>query len=597
MVTSFFAFADTKGTPPDGQNFPHIKTFGFNYVRFQDNNANLDSLIWAATHHDWIVGTKGRWPAAGVDYLDALTYNTIKDTNPDAKIMSYLPYHSISPTTMTWLENWATNNAYNPEDIYYHYDIDTQIRILNSELRSIGGNPSVPIVGVVNIEQSNPAIVELIQRHDLPAGAKLIMTSLDASTHPIDGATYTVLPIQGQRYRYYLYTDDATPQAVDGTGFPVFTGDWTYTTADNGYITVPGFPNGWAPTKFDSRLRVRWNHGWLGINPSSQVFREAYQALSLHVITLEGTTNVFAEGLFLDTFEGIIDNAHWTSSLENTVELGNVGDTEAVYAQARADLVSSKNALDAFLKQATGNTTFRLHPNSADANYIYNNYSSLYNEEYRSDFMDLSIEFLVTTTTNSSRISRLQDIYDDIESGREFFIRSQTNFGTATEIPFGFQQLILATHYLVNHENVHFMYHYGNAGNYGGSPYGNLQPTHWHPNMEVNIGQPVARSAVDYWGATNTNRFFIFVQGADYTILAREYTNALVLSKFAQTGGWANIGNNSTVHQLDNTYYRLNANNTTGEGVTSVTLGNSEGMILMKAEISFTDLIFANGFE
>jgi len=133
--------------------------------------------------------------------------------------MKYLPYHSISPLNQAWLEDWATNNGDDPEDLYYHYSIDTTVRIGNSEYESLAGSPPAPAPGVVNIEQTNPAIIELIPRHDLPSGGKLIMTDLDGSTHPVDGVTYTLLPIQGQRYRYYLYTDDITPQPVDGTSF------------------------------------------------------------------------------------------------------------------------------------------------------------------------------------------------------------------------------------------------------------------------------------------------------------------------------------------------------------------------------------------
>ncbi len=467
------------------QNFPHIKTFGFDYIRFTDsNNAFLDNLRWLANHHDWIVGPVSNWPSQGVNYLDTVTYNTIKNENPNAKIMKYLAYHSITPTTMNWLEDWATNNGYNPEDLYYHYYYDTTINLANSNT-----------------------------------------------------------------------------------------------------LTIPGFGGGSAQSLEEARLRVRWNGGWVGINPSSQVFREAFQELALYVVTLEGTTDVFAEGLFLDTFEGIVETGHWSSHLENTIEMKDIGTIEEIYAQAREDLVNSKNELENFLYQRTGNPNFRVHPNSADADYIYNHHSNLYNEQYRDDFMDLSIEFLVTTTTNFNRVPRFKQIYDDMDDGRTFFIRSQTNFAPPTEIPFRFTQFALTAHYLINHENAHFMYHYGGAGNYGGYPYGNPEPTHWHPNMEINIGQPMVRSQTDYWGETNTNRFFIFAQDTDYIILGREYDDALVLAKFAQNGGWNNIGNEPTTHNLGNEYYPLLADNTTTSTITEITLGTSEGMILLKSPV------------
>ncbi len=581
IIVCLFLFTVTVNA--QNQNFPHIKTYGFDYIRFSDNNGEfIDNLKWLANRHDWIVGTKALWPSQGVDYLDALTYNTIKEANPDVKIMKYLPYHSIAPTTQVWLENWAVNNGYNPEDLYYHYDVDTPVRIVASEYTSASGT-----AGVVSIEQTNPAIVELIERHDLPAGAKLIMTDIDGSTHPVDSITYLVLPVQGQRYKYYLYTNDASPQPVDGTGFPEFIGDWAYTTADSGVVVVPGYPNGWAPTKFDSRLRVRWNHGWVGINPSSQTFRKAYQALALYVITLEGTNDTFADGLFLDTFEGLANQlpTGYTSFMENTVELKEVGTKAEIYEKVHEDLATSANELRNFLIQETGNADFRLHANPAVPRYIYNTFSSLFNEEYRSYLMDLSIEYLVTTTTSANEITYLQQIYDDMDDGRLFFIRSQTNFAPPKTIPFAYIQFTLATHYLINHENVHFMFHYGNAGNYGGYPYGDPKLTHWHPNMGVNIRKPVKRAEADYWGETNTDRFFIFAQGDDYTILGREYSDALVLSKFAKVGGWANIGNNPTTHNLGGEYYPLLVDNSNGPAITSITLGSSEGVILLKSPV------------
>ncbi len=463
------------------QNFPHIKTFGFDYIRFADNNGEfLDNLRWAANHHDWVVGTKGAWPAAGIDYLDALTYNTIKETNSSTKIMKYLPYHSVAPMTMIWLENWCVENDKPIEELYYHYYYDTTIRLSN-------------------------------------------------------GST----------------------------------------------LMVPGFGGGSAQTLDEARLRVRWNGGWVGINPSSQTFREAYQALALHVITLEGTVDVFADGLFLDTVDGIVNKQPngYTSFLENTIELKDIGTKDEIYAQVTVDMANSIHELKNFLIQKTGNPNFRLQANPAVPRYIYNTFSDLFDGEYRDYLMDLTVEYLVTTTTRINDITYLQKMYDDMDNGRLFFIRSQTNFGPPTSIPFKFTQFALSTHYLINHENAHFMYHYGNAGNYGGAPYGNPKPTHWHQNMEVNIGVPVLRPVNDYWGTANTDRFYVF---SGDNVLAREYSNALVLAKFGHDGGWANIGNNPITYQLGDNYYPLLEDNSTGAAVTSVMLGDSEGVILLK---------------
>ncbi len=564
IIVCLFLFTVTVNA--QNQNFPHIKTFGFDYVPL---NNRLDEAIWLAQHHDWIIGG-GNW--------DAALYNAVKGTNPNTKGMRYLAYHSVGYNQGSWMENWAINNGFSPEDIYYHYTVDTPVRIMNSEATS--GS-----IGVINIEQSNPAVIELIRRHDLPAGARLVVTDSDGSTHPIDGVPHLLLPIQGQRDRYYLYTDTASPQPVDGTSFPVFSGDWTYTTDDDGEIIVPGYPNGWAPTAFDSRARVRWNHGWPGINVSSTVFRRAFEALALERLTIVGMADTYMDGLFLDTFDGMANDGSWTSHLENTMELNPDGNLslEDVYAVVRQDLTDAKMELETFLKQNISNS-FVVNVNAADVDIVYHWSPDVY-MDYRDATMHLSIEYLITSTSNTNRIPRFVQAYDDMENGREMFIRSQTNLAPPTEIPYNFTGFILASHYLINHPNAHFMYHVGNAGNYGGYPYGNFKTTHWHKNMEINIGVPLAKTGTDYWGDTDTNRFYEFASGSGYKVLAREYSYALVLANF-DSGGWDNIGNNPTTLDLGGEYYPLLADNTNGPAITSITLGSSEGVILLKSPVA-----------
>ena len=454
------------------QNFPHIKTFGFDYVPL---NNRLAEATWLAKHHDWIVGGGNEW--------DTRLYNTIKEANPDTKIMRYLAYHSISPTLKEWMEGWASDNGYNPEDIYYHYHTDSEVRILNGTM-----------------------------------------------------------------------------------------------------VPVPGYGiNGSASSLEEARAIVRWNGGWTAINPSSTVFRRAFEAFALDAVSVIGSPDTFLDGIFLDTFDGIPNSGNWSSALENTIELNPDGtrNRDEVYAQARQDLLDAKIELEAFLKQHAGNS-FVVNVNAADADMVYQWFPDIYMDN-RDKTMHLTIEYLVTSASGTSRIPRLRDVYDDLENGREMLIRSQTNYAASMrDIPYGFTSFILATHYLINHQNAYFMYHEGSAANYGGTPYGNFQNSHWHKNMEVNIGVPITRTTgTDYWGAPNTDRFYELEVGSGYRVLAREYSNALVLAKFGR-GGFDNIGNNPVTHQLGGEYYPLLEDNTTGPAVTSVTLGESEGIILLK---------------
>ena len=106
--------------------------------------------------------------------------------------------------------------------------------------------------------------------------------------------------------------------------------------------------------------------------------------------------------------------------------------------------------------------------------------------------------------------------------------------------------------------------------------------------MEIDIGTPGVRNEPDYWGETGTDRFYDFDPGRQngHIILAREFTRALVLARFGPTGGFANIGQGATSIDLGGTYYRLQADNTTGPAISSIVLGQSEGAILLKEPLN-----------
>jgi hypothetical protein len=86
----------------------------------------------------------------------------------------------------------------------------------------------------------------------------------------------------------------------------------------------------------------------------------------------------------------------------------------------------------------------------------------------------------------------------------------------------------------------------------------------------------------------------VFAQGADpendalgYRVFRRDYGNAVVLFKprsYTAGVGTGSIGDaTATTHQLGGSYRVLNADGTLGATVTSVTLRNGEGAILIKA--------------
>lgn len=103
---------------------------------------------------------------------------------------------------------------------------------------------------------------------------------------------------------------------------------------------------------------------------------------------------------------------------------------------------------------------------------------------------------------------------------------------------------------------------------------------HWSPAAAVDVGQAMAPSR-------------LFATGNDpadprltYRIYARDYTKALVLFKPLSyslgVGSGTLDDNTATTHPLGGTYRRLQADGTLGPPITSITLRNGEGAILLR---------------
>jgi hypothetical protein len=103
---------------------------------------------------------------------------------------------------------------------------------------------------------------------------------------------------------------------------------------------------------------------------------------------------------------------------------------------------------------------------------------------------------------------------------------------------------------------------------------------HWIGAINYNIGQP-------------SGNWFDFATGLDpanrnltYHVYGRQFGRALVLYKPLSyaSGVSGTLGDSTaTMHSLGGTYYRLNADGTLGSAVTSISLRNGEGAILIKA--------------
>jgi hypothetical protein len=137
------------------------------------------------------------------------------------------------------------------------------------------------------------------------------------------------------------------------------------------------------------------------------------------------------------------------------------------------------------------------------------------------------------------------------------------------------QLATLAEYYLLADPHRTFLDFYG--GYAPSSPWAQ----HWSPAVTYDVGQP---SGSWYLFGTGTDPVR---HGFAYRVYARQYSNALVLYKPLSTNpsGTASgsTGNNTaTVERLGATYRPLRADGTLGAPVTSVSLRNGEGAILIK---------------
>ena len=137
------------------------------------------------------------------------------------------------------------------------------------------------------------------------------------------------------------------------------------------------------------------------------------------------------------------------------------------------------------------------------------------------------------------------------------------------------QVATLAYYYLLADANRTFLMFYG-----GDSP-SSTWTQHWSPAAAVDVGQPAGAMKVFATGADPSNA------ALTYQVLARDYGKALVLYKplsYAQGKGEGTTADNTaTTHQLNGTYRVVNSTGTLGQFVTSITLRNGEGAILVKA--------------
>jgi hypothetical protein len=131
----------------------------------------------------------------------------------------------------------------------------------------------------------------------------------------------------------------------------------------------------------------------------------------------------------------------------------------------------------------------------------------------------------------------------------------------------------LAYYYLLADPNTTFL-------DYDGG-YDTTRPwsQHWFPAMQTNIGQPTGSWSLFATGTDPSNA------ALTYRIYQRSYTDALVLYKPLSYGNGVTgtlADATATTQDLGGTYYPLQADGTLGAPITSITLHNGEGAVLIK---------------
>jgi hypothetical protein len=141
----------------------------------------------------------------------------------------------------------------------------------------------------------------------------------------------------------------------------------------------------------------------------------------------------------------------------------------------------------------------------------------------------------------------------------------------------------LGLYYLVHNRHTYYVYESADQ-----SP-NHLSTWGWNPAVPFDVGQPasIPPGAVDFEGNANTREHWEFATGADpyqpqltYRVLARRFTNALVLVKMLPLGS-VDDNRSITTHPLDRPYRVLQVDGTLGLTVTEARLRNNEALILI----------------
>jgi hypothetical protein len=188
-----------------------------------------------------------------------------------------------------------------------------------------------------------------------------------------------------------------------------------------------------------------------------------------------------------------------------------------------------------------------------------------------------------TITYDNDYANAVREIVRQTKRGGRRVLGAQDRFNGVFGTDRG-KMFTLGLYYLVHNKHTYYMY--TSTSDASG---GHISAWGWNPAVQYDIGQPelIPSGALDFEGHSNTREHYVFATGPDpvngsltYRVLARRFTNALVLVKMLPAG--SAVDNSSiTTHTLDGNYGVLQADGLVGPTVTQASLRNNEALILI----------------
>lgn len=187
-------------------------------------------------------------------------------------------------------------------------------------------------------------------------------------------------------------------------------------------------------------------------------------------------------------------------------------------------------------------------------------------------------------TYDNDYIQAVREIIRETRNGARRVLGAQDRYNGVAGTDRG-KMFTLGLYYLLHNKHTYYMY-----TSTGDSNVGHISTWGWNPASQYDIGQPdvIPNSAVDFEGKSNTKEHYLFASGADpvnssltYRVLARRFTNALVLVKMLPAGSTVDA-NSATTHQLGGTYGILQPDGLLDPTpLTQVSIRNNEALILI----------------